>query len=714
MSKLLEAASAEDLDVLYGLWLESLEGDPPWREMGRVLKVLHSTGRPGPAEELLELVIAERESEGGEGFESFLLESAEIFHVCEPLRKALVELLRDRHLMFQPLELFLKTSGLRDQGADVAGAWRKLRSLMKYRDGGYLYHPAFGTGRISRISRTHVTVDFPEAPNHDIQLEVALDTTIPLDPSSLAVLASRDPQEFMDLVSDSPGDFLERLLDEPFTGSGGSLSKDGLAPLAYGGNIDLDELWKAVRKAAASTGGFADLGGKVVALDEGAELVEQLRTLIRERKVSVSKKVHRIQSMLKSYSGPVPGDLTELLPEVTGLAGPETGALFELSWILSGRGAAAGFQTVRKRFTETSAARAERALGEIRSQSCRRAYIESFLSETEDGEEKTSLLSCLRRSLWEHAVEFLETSDPEFLSACIGSFLSRPSDTELFLWSLTYMATRHGSEGIAEGEEPGYGVELFLDNLFYASADTQKRVIGLLTGPLREELNRFLDSIDTRRLNRYIETYDASATAHNEGLFLVLGRELSRRRSTGMRRSGGRHFFWEGATVFSSREAIQDRQEDIRRLKQEEIPAAAEAIGVAASHGDLSENAEYSAAIEKRDLLLDRLKRWSEELQSFSPYPVDLIGTNLVSPGVRVTLQDTGESEEVQVLEVVGPLDSDPELGRINYMAPLGRVLLGRSQGDVAELPGSDGREWRIVSIEVLEMVGNGQAPPVT
>lgn len=714
MSKLLEAASAEDLDGLYGLWIEGLEGEPPWEEMGRVLEVLVSSGRSGPAGDLLELAIAERESEGGEGFESFLLRSAGIFNVSEPLRKALVEMLRDRHLMFQPLELFLRISGLRDQGADVAGAWRKLSSLMQYRDGGYLYHPAFGTGRISRISRTHVTVDFPEAQNHDMQLEVALDTTIPLDPSSLAVLASKDPQEFLDLVSDSPGDFLERLLHEPFAGTAGSLSRDDLAPLSSGGNIDLDELWKAVRKAAASSGGFADLGGKVVTLDEGAELVEQLRTLIRERKVTVSKKVRRIQSMLKSYSGPVPEAFTELLPEVSALAGPETGALFELSWVLSGRGTAEGFREIRKRFTETSAARAERALAEIHSQSCRRDYIESFLSETEDNEEKTILLSSLRRSLWEHAVEFLEESDPDFLSACIGSFLSRPSNTELFLWSLTYMATREsGSGSVAEGDGPGYGVELFLDNLIYASADTQKRVIGLLTGPLREELNRFLDSIDTRRLNRYIETFDTSATAHNEGLFLVLGRELSRRKSTGIRRSGGRHF-WEGPLVFSSREAILARQEDIRRLRQEEIPAAAEAIGVAASHGDLSENAEYSSAVEKRDLLLDRLKRWSEELQSFSPYPADLIGTDMVSPGVRVTLQDTGESEEVQVLEVVGPLDSDPELGRINYMAPLGRVLLGRSQGDVTELPGFDGSEWRIVSIEVLGMVGNGQAPSVT
>jgi transcription elongation GreA/GreB family factor len=109
--------------------------------------------------------------------------------------------------------------------------------------------------------------------------------------------------------------------------------------------------------------------------------------------------------------------------------------------------------------------------------------------------------------------------------------------------------------------------------------------------------------------------------------------------------------------------------------------------------------------MEKRDLLLDRLNRWSEELSAYRPYPQGDISTEMVSPGIRVTLQETGGSETVQVLEVVGPLDSDPESGRINYMAPLGRVLLGLSQGDVVEIPGGGDGEWRIVSLEVMDLV---------
>ena len=700
MSKLMDAARAGDRDRLTDIWLECLEGDPSFGDMGDALNLLASAGREELAAELLELTIEEKETEGGADFEELLLRCAELFHGSEPLRKALIELVRDRHLMYQPLEHFLQISGLRKSGADVARSWREFIELMRYRDGNYLYHGTFGTGRISRVSRTHVTVDFPSARQHDMELDVALETTVPLKKDSLAVLALEDPDALRELLTDSPGEFLHRLMGEPFV-SGAGLSEEDLAPLASR-DLEADRLWKMLKRAASEAGGYADLGNRVVVLDDSVELVEQVREILARRKVAVSRKVVQVRSLLKSFSGPDSAGLDILLPEVAMIKSPETGSLFELCWVLSGNGGSEGFVKTGSRFVETSAARSERALSEIHSQSCRKAYLELFLEGEADREEKKAMLGSLRRSLWEHAVSFLEERNPELLSECISLFLSSPSRTDLFLWSLIYLAT--GGKKMAE-DQPETGVEIFLDNLIFASADTQKRVAGVLMGPLREELNRYLASLDSRKLTRYLENFDSSATAHNEGLVLAVNREISRRRSSGGRRTSGKHF-WEGQTLFSSREAIGRRKREILKLKQVEIPAAAEAIGEAASHGDLSENAEYAAAMEKRDLLLDRLRRWSEELQRFRPYPAEEIGTDVISPGVRVTLQDTGGSEDVQVLEVVGPLDARPEEGRINYMAPLGKVLLGLSQGDVVELPGSGKGEWRVVTLEVLPVTG--------
>jgi len=59
----------------------------------------------------------------------------------------------------------------------------------------------------------------------------------------------------------------------------------------------------------------------------------------------------------------------------------------------------------------------------------------------------------------------------------------------------------------------------------------------------------------------------------------------------------------------------------------------------------------------------------------------------------------------VKTLDVVGPLDADPEQGRINYMAPMGKILLGQHTGDIVFLPGTDEDEWRIASLETLDLV---------
>ena len=701
MSKLIDDARSGDTGAVSDRWLELLEGQPPYEEMSGVFEVLLASGIEDFACQLLEITIDEKELEDGKGFQDFLKRCASSFHHCEPLRKALLEMLRDEHLMFQPLEHFLRISGLGSPGADVALCWSEFRGLMRYRDGGYIYHGTFGTGRISRISRTHVTIDFPGAHAHDMKLEVALETTVPLGEESLAVLAAGDAGEFRKLIESDPGQFLERFLKEPFV-EGGSLSRTDLAPLVTDSGPSEEELWKMLKKAASSAGGFADVGGRVVALDEGVEILEQLRGIIAARKVSVSRKVTQVQALLRSFSGRVPGDLTSLLPEVTRLKSPETGSLFELTWILTDRGRGSDFPKAGIRFLENSAARAERALAEMHSQSCRKEYVRLFLAGSADEGEKVQLLSSLRRTLWEHSVRCLEETDPELLSRCISLFLSRPSETDIFLWSLAYLAT--GGEGGGESGESG--IELFLDNLIFATADTQKKIISLLMGPLRSDLGEYLDSIDTRKLGRYLDGFDSSATAHKEGLFLAIGREVSRRRSSGMRRAGGKHF-WETGAVFSSREAIRRRGEEIQNLRQVDIPAAAEAIGEAASHGDLSENAEYAAAMEKRDLLLDRLKRWTEEQQNYKPYPESEISSDVVSPGIRVTLQETDGSESVRLFEVVGPLDADPDRGRINYMAPLGRVLLGLEQGDTVELPGEREGEWRVVSLEIMDLVGS-------
>ncbi|MEN8207694.1 MAG: GreA/GreB family elongation factor [Candidatus Fermentibacteria bacterium] len=700
MSKILDAASAGDYDALTDLLLESLDGDTSYDEVTDAFTILKNNGEHDLAVELLDLVITEKETEAEDAFPAFLHKSVELFRKSEPLRKAVVEMLRDDYLMFQPLERFLQLSGLKDENADVQSSWQAFNSLMKYDKGGYLYHSTFGVGQITRMSRTHATIDFQKAQNHDMKLSVVLEFTRPIASDSLAVLSWRNLEEFSSLFSKSPSEFLSRLAKEPLENPGEICIHD-LHAIFSNSVFTVTEAWKILKKASISTEGFLDLGDRIVLLDENMEFLDRAGKIIARKRESVREKVKQIKALLKSCGTVFPEGLTSLLEEVRNINTPETGSLFELCWLLSNRGKTDAFSGMKGVYLENTAARAERALGEITSPACRKEYLDLFFSAETDRQEKINLLSELRRPLWERAAAFLEKSDPELLQECIGEYLSKPAETDRFLWTLAFLAARGDDRDDSLGENQ---TGLFLDYLIFSSADTQKKVINLLTGPLKSKLDSYLSSIDTRKLSNYLDNFSTSATAQNEGLCLFVGRELSLRKSSTIPKTV-KSRFWESDALFSSLEAIERREADCLRLKQTDIPAAAEAIGEAASHGDLSENAEYAAAIEKRDLLLDKLNRWMKELQKYRVYPVDEITPDVVSPGMRVQLQESGGLETVQTIDIVGPLDADPENGRINYLAPLGNILLGKTVGDITALPGDNTREWRIVSLETLDLI---------
>ncbi len=691
MSRALESARAGRVGEVGDLWLEEMSaGSIDGTQMAEVLRLLFDADSRDLAESLLELAIEELDAEGDERLPVLLRGAAPLFGKMEPLRRALVESLRDEHLMLQPLELFLARSGLSRKGTDVSQGWRAFGRLMTYRDGGFLHHGTFGTGEVRRVSRKSITVDFEKARNHDMMLEVALDTTVPLEPGSLMVMRWRDPDALAGLLRERPEELLGRLLEERGSESGQVTREDLEAVLPEG--LEATSSWRSLRRAASSSSEYEDMGDRIVPALGSVPLPERVLGIVSDSGMSVSDMVLEVRALLRSAGAPAEPETGEALKAVESSRSPETGSLFELTELLGGRG---------ERFLEPTAVRAARALGEIRSAPCRRRYLEVFLASGADRGEKLALTGLLKRRMWVVSMDLLRESDRELFRDAMKAAAESRSEVDRFLWSLEYRSgIPESGEGVRLPPVEGDPVELMLENLLFARAETQKRIASLLTGRLRRELETYLAGCDRRTLSTMRDNLEGSAPAQKGGLVLAVGRELAGRLESKSERGRKRHF-WEGEALFDSREAIARRQADAEELRSVLIPRAADAIAEAASHGDLSENAEYAAAIERRDLLLDRLARWGEEMQRLRPYPEGEISDSVVSPGTGVVLSS---EEGTRSLDIVGPLEASPEDGRVNYMAPLGAALLGRGPGDTVTLP--DGGCWRVDEITVLEEVG--------
>src|SRR5512141_728728 len=123
-------------------------------------------------------------------------------------------------------------------------------------------------------------------------------------------------------------------------------------------------------------------------------------------------------------------------------------------------------------------------------------------------------------------------------------------------------------------------------------------------------------------------------------------------------------------------------REEMRRLKEVDLPQVVKDIGVAREHGDLSENAEYHAAKERQGMIVARITNLEQSLNRAEVIdPSKLAGSKKVQFGARVKLSNV-DTEEEQTFQIVGPEEADIKQGRISVASPLARGLLGHEVGE--------------------------------
>jgi len=139
---------------------------------------------------------------------------------------------------------------------------------------------------------------------------------------------------------------------------------------------------------------------------------------------------------------------------------------------------------------------------------------------------------------------------------------------------------------------------------------------------------------------------------------------------------------------------------ELQRLKGVDRPNVIQAIRDAREKGDLSENAEYDAARERQGFIEGRIAELEGKLSSLQiidPATVDADGRIVFGATVELEDQDSGEVVRYQI---VGDDEGDIKAGLVSVSSPIARALIGRSEGDMAEVLAPAGkREYAIVSV---------------
>ena len=141
-------------------------------------------------------------------------------------------------------------------------------------------------------------------------------------------------------------------------------------------------------------------------------------------------------------------------------------------------------------------------------------------------------------------------------------------------------------------------------------------------------------------------------------------------------------------------------REELKELKSVVRPRIIAAIAEARGHGDLKENAEYHAAREQQGFVEGRIKEIEGKLshaQVIDPASLNTGGKIVFGATVELAEEETGEEVTYQI---VGEDEADIKNGCISVSSPVARALIGKQEGDVAEVRTPGGvRAYEIIGV---------------
>ena len=154
------------------------------------------------------------------------------------------------------------------------------------------------------------------------------------------------------------------------------------------------------------------------------------------------------------------------------------------------------------------------------------------------------------------------------------------------------------------------------------------------------------------------------------------------------------------ATIPITKRGAEKLKAELHDLKTVQRPWVINAIAEARAQGDLSENAEYDAAKDRQGFIEGRIRELEGKLsaaQIIDPAALDAGGKVVFGATVELEDEDSGDTVRYQI---VGEDEADLRLGLFNISSPIARALIGKEEGDTAEVQAPGGvRRYEVIAV---------------
>jgi transcription elongation factor GreA len=154
------------------------------------------------------------------------------------------------------------------------------------------------------------------------------------------------------------------------------------------------------------------------------------------------------------------------------------------------------------------------------------------------------------------------------------------------------------------------------------------------------------------------------------------------------------------ATIPITKRGAESLKAELHQLKTVDRPWVINSISEARAQGDLSENAEYDAAKDRQGFIEGRIQEIEGKLsaaQIIDPSALDAGGKVVFGSTIELEDEETGDKVTYQI---VGEDEADIKAGRVNIGSPIARALIGKDEGDTAEVQAPGGiKRYEIISV---------------
>lgn len=155
------------------------------------------------------------------------------------------------------------------------------------------------------------------------------------------------------------------------------------------------------------------------------------------------------------------------------------------------------------------------------------------------------------------------------------------------------------------------------------------------------------------------------------------------------------------SVLYVSKDTLEQMKGELHRMRTVDRPAAARAIAEAREKGDLKENAEYDAAKENQGILEARIKKLEGDIANARILEADNVDTSKVSILTKVTITNLHTKKQL-TYQIVSEKEADLKLNKISITSPIGKGLMGKVIGDVAEVQAPAGiMKFKVENISV-------------